>query len=134
MGLAKVVGIFRLVQDVELRYTAEGTAIASLNLVNSEVYKEKETTCYIKASAFGKSAEALNQYTKKGSKLYIVGKLTLQQWTDNNGSKKQAHSINIESFEFLDCKKGGQSNQPTQQAKQQPQVTNDLDISDEIPF
>ena len=74
--LAKVSGVFRISKEIELKYLPSGSAVAKVSLVNSSKYEtqsgeQKEDTCFIDGSVFGKSAEILNQYCSKGSKIYI---------------------------------------------------------------
>ena len=111
--LASVNGVFRLSQDVELRNTQGGSAIASLSLVNSEKYKtqstgeQKENVCFVNATAFGRTGEVCSQYLRKGSKIYVSGKLKFEQWTAQDGSKRSRHVIHIDSMEMLDQKQDG---------------------------
>lgn len=152
--LAQVNGVFRLVQDVELKYLNDGTAIAKLNLVNSDKYKTKsgeqrEDTCFIEGSLFGRLSEIANQYLKKGSKVFINGSLKMDSWDDKTtGQKRNKHTLKINSFEMLDAKSDNQQqsqapqqqyNAPQQQQAQRPQVQQqrlpDLSIEDDsIPF
>jgi single-strand DNA-binding protein len=111
--LPKINGVMRISQEIELRYLPDGKPVARINLVSSSKYKtqsgeQKENTCFIEGTCFGKSAEILNQYCSKGSKLYIIGELMQDTWTDNNGNNRSKHKILIESFEFLDSKQNNQ--------------------------
>lgn len=138
--LAKVSGVFRIFKEIELKYLPSGSAVAKLGLVNSSKYKKQDgtmadETCFIDGSVFGKSAEILNQYCSKGSKIYIIGDLVQETWTAQDGTNRSIHKIKIESFEFLDSKQDNQT-----QSKQQPKVVYEnnvpeIDISeDSIPF
>ena len=111
-----------LTKDVELRYLPSDSALANLSLAHNKRFKRAdgeydERVLYVKASCFGKTAEVINQYFKKGSKILIQGELVLNTWTDNNGNNRQEHSILIEKINFVDKK-----NQE-QQTKQAPQET-----------
>ena len=111
-----------LTKDVELRYLPSGSALANLSLAHNTRFKRAdgeydERVLYVKASCFGKTAEVINQYFKKGSRILIQGELVLNTWTDNNGNNRQEHSILIEKINFVDKK-----NQE-QQTKQAPQET-----------
>jgi len=141
--LAKLNGVFRLSRDVELRYLPSGAALAKLSLVNSSKYKtqsgeQKEESCFIDATVFGKLAEVANNYLHKGSKLYVVGELKQETWQTQDGQNRSKHSIKIDSFEMLDSKpQGGQQpqQQPAQQQYTQPVQNNIPEIeADEIPF
>jgi len=126
--LSKVIGVYRIASDIELKYLQSGSAVARVNLVNSSKYKtqsgeQKEDICFINGTVFGKQAEIINQYCHKGSKIYVIGELKHDSWTDQQGTKRSAHSIKIDSFEFLDSKpqsNNAQTNQAPNQGYQQP--------------
>jgi len=148
--LAIVTGVFRIASEIELRYLPSGSAVAKVSLVNSSKYKtqsgeQREDVCFINGTVFGKSAEILNQYCHKGSKIFVKGELKQDTWQAQDGSKRSAHSLKIESFEFLDAKPSNntQTNQAPQQQHQQPpaqqyQANQNAGIPDiddeEIPF
>ena len=146
MALSKVVGVYRLSQEPELRYLNSGSAVAKLNLVNSSKYKaqdgtQKEDICFIEGTVFSKLAEIANQYLKKGSKIYVVAELKQDTWQDQSGQNRSKHTLKIESFEMLDSKPNdnqgqrsqAQNNyQPKQHQQEMPEI--DLDNSDSIPF
>ena len=146
MALSKVIGVYRLTQDVELRYLNSGSAVAKLNLVNSSKYKaqdgtQKEENCFIEGTVFGRLAEVANQYLHKGSKIYVVAELKQDTWTDNEGKNRSKHSLKIDSFEMLDSKPNDNQGQRSQaqnnyRPKQQQEIP-EIDISideDSIPF
>lgn len=137
--LPKINGLFRLTRDAELTYTPSGMAVLKMGLAASEKYKDKESTCFIDATCFGKVAEILNQYAgTKGTQIYLTGKLELQQWDDRNtGERRSRHALVVDGFDFV----SGQGNQqPQQQHQQQAPMQqapayqpNDFD-DDDIPF
>jgi single-strand DNA-binding protein len=140
--LPSINGVFRLTREVELKYTPSGTAIGKLGLVSSEKHKDKEEVCFIDATSFGKQAEILSQYLSKGSQVYILGKLSLEQW-EKNGEKKSKHSIKIDKFDFVGGKsESTQTKQPNpnyqhpgvsyEQPQQQPSLA--TFEQEEIPF
>ncbi len=145
MALSKVIGVYRLSQDVELRYIPSGSAVAKLNLVNSSKYKtqtgeQREDTCFIDGIVFSKLAEVANQYLRKGSKIYVVAELKQETWQDQNGQNRSKHSLKIDSFEMLDSKSNDNQEQARSQSqnnyqpKQHQQEVPEIDISDEVPF
>lgn len=146
MALSKVVGVYRLSQEPELRYLPSGSAVAKLNLVNSSKYKtqtgeQREETCFIEGTVFSKLAEIANQYLNKGSKIYVVAELKQDTWQDQNGQNRSKHSLKIESFEMLDSKPSDNQGQNKGQAqnnyqpKQHQQDLPEISIDDsEIPF
>ncbi|MCK5293423.1 MAG: single-stranded DNA-binding protein [Arcobacteraceae bacterium] len=126
----KVIMIGNLTRDIELKYIPSGAAIAKGAIATSHKYKtqtgeQKEEVCFLDFNVFGKSAEILNQYVRKGSKVMLEGRLVLEQWTDQNGGNRSKHSLRVETFKFLDSKAdsmnntGGQNNYGNQQAPQQ---------------
>ena len=124
--LPRTNGVFRLTRDIEMRYTQGGTAIANVGLAASEKYKtqsgeQKEEVIFIDAVAFSRLGEIMNQYLRKGSKVYLIGKLRLEQWTTNDGQKRSKHVLTIEHMEMLDQKPQNDAQQPYQQPNgQQP--------------
>ena len=144
MALSKVIGVYRLTQDVELRYLSSGSAVAKLNLVNSSKYKaqdgtQKEENCFIEGTVFGRLAEVANQYLHKGSKIYVVAELKQDTWQDNEGKNRSKHSLKIDSFEMLDSKPNDNQGQRSQaqnnyQPKQQHQEIPEIDLDSEVPF
>ena len=143
MALSKVIGVYRLTQDVELKYLPSGSALAKLNLVNGSKYKaqdgsQKEENCFIEGVIFGRLAEVANQYLHKGSKIYVVAELKQDTWTDNEGKNRSKHSLKIDSFEMLDSKPSGEQ-KPYQKQENKlltnevPEIDIDMDES-EVPF
>jgi len=154
----KVILIGNLTRDVELRYLPSGQALAKCGIATNRRYKDasgaqKDETMFIDFTVWGRSAEVANQYLHKGSRVLLEGRLTLEQWTDQNGQKRSRHSITVENLKMLDRKgenepqpQGGYGEpvpgtQPTQPAytapqKQQPsQELPSIDIDeDDIPF
>ena len=142
MALSKVIGVYRLTQDVELRYLNSGSAVAKLNLVNSSKYKaqdgtQKEESCFIEGTVFGRLAEVANQYLHKGSKIYVVAELKQDTWSDNEGKNRSKHSLKIDSFEMLDSKPNDNQSQGNYQKQENKLLTNEIpeiNLDDEVPF
>lgn len=111
----KVILVGNLTRDINLKYLPSGTAVADLGLATNRRWKDKQTNedksevMFIDVSIFGRSAEIANQYLKKGSKVLVEGRLSLEQWTDQNGQNRSKHRIIAESYQFLDSK--GDNNQ-----------------------
>ncbi|PAF42036.1 single-stranded DNA-binding protein [Helicobacter sp. 11S03491-1] len=105
----KVIMVGNLTRDVELRYLPSGSALATLGLASNRRYKKQDGTqgeevCFVDVKLFGRAAEVANQYLRKGSKVLIEGRLTLESWVDQNGAKKSKHTITAESMQMLDSK------------------------------
>jgi len=153
----KVIIVGNLTRDIELKYAPSGTAIGGTGIASTRKFKGgdgqmKEEVLFVDITAFGRTAEVMNQYLRKGSKILVEGRLKLDSWTDQNGGKRSKHSVTIENMTMLDSKgdnAGGGYNAPSNSAPQQSQPApqqqqayqkpaNDIpsiDIDDgEIPF
>ena len=111
----KVIMIGNLTRDIELKYIPSGAAIAKGAIATSHKFKtqtgeQKEEVCFLDFSVFGKSAEILNQYVKKGSKVMLEGRLVFEQWTAQDGTNRNRHTLRVETFKFLDSKADAQNN------------------------
>jgi single-strand DNA-binding protein len=103
----KVILVGNLTRDPELRYTPKGMAIAKLGLAVNRVWRTetgetKEEVAFIDVDAFGRQAETISQYLKKGSPLLVEGRLRLDQWDDKQtGQKRSKLGVVLEAFQFL---------------------------------
>jgi len=106
----KVILCGNLTRDPELKYTPKGTAIARLGLAVNRKWKtesgeQKEEVTFVDVDAFGKTAETLAQYLKKGRPILVEGRLKLDQWDDKqSGQKRSKLGVVLESFSFMDSK------------------------------
>ena len=112
----KVVLIGNLTRDIELRYTQSGYCVGNAGIAVTRKFKNAqgqtaEETCFIDLKFFGRTAEVVNQYLRKGSKLAVEGRLKLEQWQDQSGQNRSKHVVEVESLEMLGSNQGGQSNQ-----------------------
>lgn len=142
-----------LTRDIELRYAQSGSAIASTGIATSHKFKvndeQREEVMFIDLTFFGRSGEIANQYLRKGSKVFITGRLKLDQWDDaTTGAKRSKHTVIVETMKMLDSKPTGEHNPdakpyepptPTYEKptpKQMPENNlPEIDINeDEIPF
>lgn len=123
----KVIMIGNLTRDIELKYLPSGSAIAKSAIATSHKYKmqtgeQKEEVCFLDFTVFGKGAEILNQYVRKGSKVMLEGRLIFEQWQANDGTNRNRHTLRVEEFKFLDSKDsapmGGGYEQPSSQMPQ----------------
>ena len=95
-----------LTRDIELRYTPSGTAIAKTGIATNRRFKtqtgeQKEETCFIDITLFGRAAEVANQYLSKGRQVLIEGRLVYETWTDQHGNKRSKHSIAVDNLQML---------------------------------
>ncbi len=104
----KVILLGNLTRDPELRYTPKGTAIARLGLAVNRVWRtesgeQKEEVAFVDVDAFGRPAETIAQYMKKGRPILLEGRLRYDTWEDKqSGQKKSKLSVVLESFQFVD--------------------------------
>jgi single-strand DNA-binding protein len=110
----KVILIGNLGKDPELRYTSSGVAVASFTLATNESWKDpegnvQERTQWHNIVAWRKLAEICGEYLKKGSKIYLEGKLQYRNYDDKNGVKRYVTEIVIDEMLMLDTKGGTQS-------------------------
>jgi single-strand DNA-binding protein len=143
----RVILVGNLGADVELKYMPNGSAVAQISLATTRRWTDKQTnerkeaTEWHRVVFFSKLAEIVNQYTHKGSKIYVEGRLQTRKWTDNAGVERYTTEIIAESMNMLDSKESGGSSpsgqQPQQRpAKPAPQPHDNFDEFDEdlIPF
>ena len=132
----KVILMGNLTRDPQLSYLPSQTAAVEIGLAVNHRYKGNDgqmvdKVCFVDCRAYGRQAETLNQYMKKGRPLLIEGRLEFDQWEAQDGSKRSKHRVFIERFTFVDSGQGGgqgggQASQgggyvPPQQQPQQPQ-------------
>jgi len=155
----KIIIAGNLTRDIEIRYTQGGSAIGNTGIATTRKFKsqsgeQKEEVLFVDLTFFGRSAEIANQYLCKGSKVLVDGRLKLDQWTAQDGSKRSKHSVTVESMQMLGSKDDNQNNYPNAEKQQgdsgyippqtapQPQAPQqasptipEIDINeDEIPF
>lgn len=138
----KVILIGNLTREPELKFLQKGTAICNISMAvnrrwKNEAGEEKEDVYFADCKSFGKQAEVLAQYVKKGHPLMIEGRLSREEWDDKQtGAKRTATRIIIEQFQFLRGKDDGgepaQRRQPAAAAAA-PAAKPDLD-DDDVPF
>jgi single-strand DNA-binding protein len=124
----KVILIGNLTRDPELRYTPKGTAIAKIALAINRTWKTetgetKEEVTFVDVDAFGRQAETLGQYMKKGRPIMVEGRLKLDTWEDKQTNQKRSRlGVVLESFQFLDFNKSAEGvGAPLPPKSRQPQ-------------
>ncbi len=111
----KVILLGNLTRDPELRFTPKGQAVAKLGMAVNRSYKTeigevKEETTFVDIEAWGKQAELMGQYLRKGNPLFVEGRLRLDQWDDKNtGQKVSKLKVVMENFQFIGGPRGGES-------------------------
>ena len=121
----KVVLVGNLTRDIELRYAQSGSAIANTAIATTRKFTQngerKEEVCFMDITFFGKSAEVVNQYLRKGSKCLVEGRIKFDQWVAQDGSKRSKHSVIVEQMQMLDSKADAQVAQQQDHTAYQPQ-------------
>ena len=166
-GVNKVILIGHLGQDPEMRYMPSGNAVASITLATSETWRDKQSgeqkdkTEWHRVVFFGKLAEIVGEYLRKGSQVYIEGRLQTRKWQDQSGQDRYTTEIVVDiggSMQMLGGKPQGQGQPATAQGNQQqnaqqqsapqqgnwqqqqrqpaPPIYNEppMDFDDDIPF
>jgi single-strand DNA-binding protein len=104
-GFNKVILVGNLTRNPELRYTPNGTPVASLGLAVSRRYKQgddlKEEVCFVDIVVFGKQAEHCGQYLSKGNGIIVDGRLQQRRWETEDGQKRSKHEVVAQTVTFL---------------------------------
>ena len=149
-GVNKVILVGNLGNDPEVRYMPNGNAVANVSLATSETWKDKNTgdqqekTEWHRVVFFNRLAEIVEQYVKKGTKLYIEGRLQTRSW-EQDGVKRYTTEIVANEMQMLDSRGGAsqdfggqQASVPSPQPNQQqaaPAAPQNFDnFDDDIPF
>ena len=154
----KVILMGTLTRDPEIKYTPKGTAIGGFSFAYNRKWKTEggeahEKVSYFDCEAWGRTAEVIGEYFKKGSKILITGELDLDTWDDKQtGQKRSKVKIRVVEFDFVDSKRDGgtrdhseadaaasrsASRPPGRPATQPPRPPADPDLDaadDDIPF
>lgn len=156
-GVNKVILIGNLGRDPDMRYTGSGNAVANLSLATTERWRDRqgqqqETTEWHRLVAFKRLAEICGEYLRKGSQIYVEGKLQTRKWQDNNGQDRYTTEVVMQQMNMLGNRNqggggggggGGSWDQsaPTEFDQTAPaqgggggQPDFDQDFEDDIPF
>ena len=130
--LNKVILIGRLGRDPETRYMPNGEAVCNFSVATSETWNDRngqrvERTEWHNITMYRKLAEIAGQYLRKGSQVYLEGKIQSHKYTDENGVERTAYEIIANEMKML----GGNAQTPAQ--KPQPAQAQE-DIDDDVPF
>lgn len=150
----KVILIGNLGRDPEVRYMPSGEAITNISVATTDTWKDKsgekqEKTEWHRVAFFGKTAEIAGEYLKKGSQVYIEGRLQTRKWQDKEGQDKYTTEIIADRMQMLGGRGGGasgsepmggagrdtQSSPPGGAEAKRPKTGGDFDdFDDDIPF
>jgi single-strand DNA-binding protein len=132
--LNKVILIGNLGQDVEVRFTPNGTMVGNFSMAVNEVWTDKEgkkhqKTDWVQVTVWKKLAENCKLYISKGSRVYVEGKLRTQNWVDKTGSKRYRTYVEAFSVKFLDPSKGNGA-APSKENEDRQEEMHEFDTSD----
>jgi single-strand DNA-binding protein len=144
----KVILAGNLTRDPELRYTPKGTAVARITLAINRTYgggeggEKKEEVSFVDVDVWGRQAEVISQYMKKGRPLLVEGRLKQDTWEDKNTKQKQSKlKVVLESFSFLDSGNrgsgdggGGAPSRPAPSAPAPEAPDSEPPQDDDVPF
>lgn len=138
-GVNKAILVGNLGSDPEIRALPDGKAVANFSVATSERWISKQTgnqeerTEWHRCVCFGRLAEIVEQYVRKGSKVYIEGKLQTRSWEDQSGEKRYMTEILVNDLQMLDSR---QDQQPARQPAKQPPVRQEAPemFDEDIPF
>jgi single-strand DNA-binding protein len=148
-GVNKVIIVGNLGKDPETRYMPSGSAVTNLRIATSESWKDKvsgeqqERTEWHAVAMFGRLAEIAAEYLRKGSQVYIEGKLRTRKWQDKEGKDRDTTEIVADEMQMLGSKGGGagmSSGAPAGGGQRTAAAVNDSDggppgdFDDDIPF
>ena len=153
-NLNKVMLIGRLGQDPEIRYTQSGSAVANATIATNDYWTDKqggkqERTEWHSLVLWGKLADLAQSYLKKGSQVYVEGRLQTRDWEDQQGQKHYKTEVVVTTMQFLDSKMADSSSNteysatatapqsnpaPTAPAEANADQQGDDYIKDDIPF
>ncbi|MGB2696970.1 MAG: single-stranded DNA-binding protein [Candidatus Zixiibacteriota bacterium] len=136
-GINKVILIGNLGKDPELRYTPSGTAVATFPLATTSRWKNssgeaQERTDWHRIVAWGRQAEVCNEYLKKGSQVYLEGRIQYRSFDDKEGNKRYVTEIIARLVQMLGRREAEPSLPPEQMAEIEKETPSDED--EDLPF
>ena len=137
-----------LTRDPEMRVTPNGHSICKLGLAVSRTFstrygERREETAFVDIDAFGKQAEVIAKYMRKGRPIMVEGRLKLDQWESNEGQKRSKLGVVLENFQFLgsrdDNQEGYENSSPPERAQSNPADAtpapqNEDALDQDVPF
>ena len=147
-GINKVIVVGNLGQDPDTRYMPSGSAVTNITVATNESWKDKQTgeqkdrTEWHKVAMFGRLAEIAAEYLRKGSQVYIEGKLRTRKWQDKQGNDRYTTEIVADEMQMLGGRGGaggagapmGDQGPPPSSPQSPPPQSSSDDFDDDIPF
>jgi single-strand DNA-binding protein len=137
-GFNKVILMGNMTRDPQLSFLPSKTPVVEFSIATSRTFKKQdgsqgEEVCFTDCQMFGKRAETVSKFFHKGSKILVEGRLKLDQWDAQDGTKRSKMRVFVENFDFVDKKQGG-GQQPQQQEQQPSQDQPPFDVDGDCPF
>ena len=136
----RVIMMGNLTRDPQLSYLPSKTPVVDFGLASNRRWTgsdgtQRDETCFVDCRAFGRMAENISKYCRKGRPLMIEGRLTFDQWEGPDGAKRSKHRITVDNFTFVDSGAGagntrGAGEPPSETAENGPPPG----AADDIPF
>lgn len=149
-GVNKAIIVGNVGQDPEVKYMPSGSAVADLSIATTESWKDKQTgekqerTEWHRITFFGKLAEIVGEYVRKGSQIYVEGSIRTEKWQDKNGNDRYTTKIIANEMQMLGGRGGGSasfnnsgennSQSASSSAPKAAPVAAGDDFDDDIPF
>ncbi|CAB3779271.1 Single-stranded DNA-binding protein [Paraburkholderia caffeinitolerans] len=139
MSVNKAILIGNLGADPEVRYLPSGDAVASIRLATTDRYREKssgemkEVTEWHRVSFFGRLAEIVKEYARKGAQVYVEGKIRTRKWQAQDGTDRYSTEIAALTFQLLGGPRSSERGDPRNQSSAQPNGTRHSMSADDIP-
>ncbi len=135
----KVFLMGNLTRDVQLKHTANNTAVANIGLAVNRRYRNnagemQEETTFVDCEAWGRTAETMGKYLSKGRPVFVEGRLRLNEWEDRDGNKRSKLLVVVDTFTFVDSRGGGGGNSGGQESRFQATGGGASTSPDDIPF
>jgi single-strand DNA-binding protein len=149
----KVLLMGNLTRDPELRYTPNGTAVVEFGLAINRKWtgqggEKRDETCFVDCQAWARGAEIISEYCRKGSALFVEGRLRLESWEGRDGQKRSKLRVVVENFQFVGAPsgargtaegappRGGRPTPPPQSPQAAPEAPEEepFKVDEDIPF
>jgi single-strand DNA-binding protein len=137
-NLNRVILAGNLTRDPQLSYTPNNTAVCKFGMAINRRWTDRQSgekrdeTCFVDVTAFGRSAETINQYMSKGRGILVEGRLQFSQWTNPEGQKRSKLEVVAENFQFLGGRGEDTGPRPEREAGREPARSFDEDAPSDV--
>ncbi|MBU0983248.1 MAG: single-stranded DNA-binding protein [candidate division Zixibacteria bacterium] len=139
MSVNKVILVGRLGKDPELKYTPSGRAVATFSLATDRRWtgqdgQKNRVTTWHNIVSWGKQAEIMKEYLRKGQQVYLEGRIDNRSYDDKEGNKKYISEVVVENFSFIGSREGGSGDDIPAGGPAPDMPENDSGGDDDLPF